>query len=109
MRVNESDRGVIVALTAEVVGADAMVRLFGSRVHDDLRGGDIDLLVSIPHAVERPALLTAQLAARLERALGGRKVDVVLHAPNLRQDSVHRVALAEGVLLSCLPSLAAAR
>lgn len=99
MRLSPADREHIVQLTAQVAGCEAAVRLFGSRVDDGLRGGDIDLLVSLPRPVDHPALLGATLAARLERVLGGRKVDVVLQAPNLAEQPIHRVALAEGILL----------
>jgi len=99
MRLSSADRANIVQLTSEVAGEHAAVRLFGSRVHDELRGGDIDLLVSLPEPVAQPAVLASRLAARIERALGGRKVDVVLQAPNLLEQPIHRAAMAEGLLL----------
>lgn len=99
MRLSPADRENIVQVTTQVAGRLANVRLFGSRANDALRGGDIDLLVSLPQPIEHPALLSATLAARLERALGGRKVDVVLQAPNLAEQPIHRIALAEGILL----------
>lgn len=99
MRLTPKDRASIVQITAEIAGSGASVRLFGSRLHDELRGGDIDLLVSLPAPVERPARLAAELAARIERTLGGRRVDVVLQAPNLLEQPVHHAALAQGVLL----------
>lgn len=99
MRLTEDDRRRIVQLTAEVVGSDARVLLFGSRVDDARRGGDIDLLVTLPRPVDRPALLAAELGARLERALGERRIDIVLDAPNLRPQPIHAVAHAQGVSL----------
>lgn len=99
MRLSPVDRATIVRLTAEVVGERAVVRLFGSRVHDELKGGDIDLMVSLSDPISNPAVLAARLAARIERALGGRRVDVVLHAPNLLEQPIHRAAMAEGQLL----------
>lgn len=73
--------------------------LFGSRLHDELRGGDIDLLVECPRQVERPVWLAAQITARLQRTLGDRKIDVLLVDPSTAMEPVHRVAQAEGVLL----------
>jgi predicted nucleotidyltransferase len=99
MRLSETDRQLIVQLVAEVAGASAQVQLFGSRLDDARRGGDIDLLVSVDEPVERPAVLVATLGARLERALGGRRVDVVLSAPNLRVLPIHQVARMSGVRL----------
>jgi predicted nucleotidyltransferase len=44
----------IVTASRELLGADARVWLFGSRVHDDFRGGDIDLLVEAGRPVGQP-------------------------------------------------------
>jgi predicted nucleotidyltransferase len=75
------------------------VTLFGSRAQDHLRGGDVDLLVEVAHAVDTPAVLSARLASRLSRAMDGRKVDVVLKAPNLQAQSIHQIAKQTGVVL----------
>lgn len=87
------------AIVAEQAGADAVVRLFGSRLDDEARGGDVDLFVDLPHAVDAPALLAARIAGRVSRALDGRKVDVVLAAPNLMNLPIHDIARREGVVL----------
>ena len=57
MRLSEHDRLAICQVTREVAGIGARVYLFGSRTRDDLRGGDIDLLVELPEdVVDRHAL-----------------------------------------------------
>lgn len=73
--------------------------LFGSRVDDDRRGGDVDLFVSVKFPVNRPAMVIAKLAARTSRIMQGRKVDVVLEAPNLQHLPIHDVARATGIQL----------
>ena len=85
-----------VALTA---GDSARVWLFGSRVRDDARGGDIDLLLELDESVAEPAQLSARLAARVSRCVYGRKVDVLVQAPNLLRLPIHAIARAEGVRL----------
>ena len=82
-----------------LLGAGSRVWLFGSRVDDSMRGGDIDLLVDCDNQVNDPALLAARLAARLSRAMSGRKVDVVIRAPNLMALPIHTIAVEEGVQL----------
>lgn len=76
-------------------GPAAQVRLFGSRATDSSKGGDIDLMVSCPAPIERPALL----AAHLQLSLGEQHIDVVLEAPNLSTTAIHRIAREEGILL----------
>jgi predicted nucleotidyltransferase len=75
-----------------VVGAQTRVRLFGSRVDDQARGGDIDLLVEADHPVDTPVLVGARIGARLQQALGDCRIDVLLVAPNVREQAIHRVA-----------------
>ncbi|MBK8524685.1 MAG: nucleotidyltransferase domain-containing protein [Betaproteobacteria bacterium] len=83
----------------EQAGVAATVRLFGSRLDDAAKGGDVDLLVEIPFPVADPAPLVARIAGRISRALDSRKVDVVLAAPNLMSLPIHEVARREGCLL----------
>ncbi len=96
MRLTPEQAKAIVEAAADLAGVDACVRLFGSRLHDDLRGGDIDLLLECPRPVARPVWLAAQLTARLQRVLGERKIDLLVVDPLTTLLAVHRVAQAEG-------------
>lgn len=96
MRLTSSQRHAILAAIHGEAGPSVRVLLFGSRLDDSARGGDVDLLVEFSEPVERPALMSARLATRALRALGGRKVDVVISAPNLLRTSIHEIAYAEG-------------
>lgn len=99
MRLTVEQIGRIRKVIKETAGPDAQVKLFGSRLLDHRKGGDIDLLVSLPHPVENAALLASRIEARLQRALGERKIDVLLAAPNLESQPIHRIAEEEGRLL----------
>jgi predicted nucleotidyltransferase len=99
MRLSAAQVEAIRAVVREQAGAEAVVYLFGSRVDDAARGGDVDLLVELPVPVDNPAWLAARIAGRVSRALDDRKVDVVLAAPNLMRLPIHDVARREGVRL----------
>ncbi len=99
MRLTPSQITAIRHATAQLVGDSARVWLFGSRVRDDARGGDVDLLLELDEVVAEPAQLSARLAARVSRAMYGRKVDVLINAPNLLKLPIHAIALAEGIRL----------
>ncbi|MEW6695372.1 MAG: nucleotidyltransferase domain-containing protein [Pseudomonadota bacterium] len=90
-RIKEESRAVF--------GPHVQVRLFGSRVDDRARGGDIDLLITAAEPLDRPAQLASRLGARLQMALGEQRIDIVLEAPNLLPLPIHRVAHEQGVLL----------
>ncbi len=59
MRISPEQAQAIRHLAQEVAGEDARVRLFGSRLDDRARGGDIDLLLELPMPVANPALIAA--------------------------------------------------
>jgi predicted nucleotidyltransferase len=100
MRLSQPDIDAIKAVVTENCGERAVVRLFGSRLDDAAKGGDIDLMVELDEAVEHPARLSAWLSVKIMRATQGRKVDVILAAPNLEELSIHRIAREQGVILS---------
>lgn len=83
MRITADERATIVAAARETWGPAAVVSLFGSRVDDLARGGDIDLLIDLPEA-PTPARWVADrrsFVARLYRRLGERRIDVILGGP----------------------------
>jgi predicted nucleotidyltransferase len=100
MRLSPDQTRAIVTATRAVAGERAQIKLFGSRLDDQARGGDIDLLVEVPEPVAQPAWLAARITASVQRALGDRKIDVVLIDPRTQLQPVHRQAQNLGVLLT---------
>ena len=93
MRLNDNERQAILgAIGAQDPQAD--VYLFGSRVDDDRRGGDIDLLV-LSSRIDLMAKL--DILGDLHRRLGERKIDLIVY-PDLAQPFA-RIAAAEGIRL----------
>ena len=78
IRISPQERASIRQVTEEVPGAGARALLFGSRVHDDLKGGDIDLLIELPEPAEDALALSLRIAARIQRQIGLRKIDVLI-------------------------------
>ena len=99
MRLNDKIREIIKVEVANQLGPDAVVRLFGSRVNDSQRGGDIDLLVESKLPLEHRIQAECKLAARLFIRLGGRKVDVLIKDPTMPLQLVHEQAITHGIIL----------
>ncbi len=99
MRLTDDQRALIRDTVASSLGPRAQVRLFCSRVDDSRRGGDIDLLVEIPESLPDRFRRELELGAKLERALGGRRVDLLLVDPATPLQAVHVAARAHGVPL----------
>ena len=99
MRLTPAQINTIQNTVHAVLGEGAQVTLFGSRVDDSLKGGDVDLMVEVQQGIEDPAVVSARIASRISRVMHGRKVDVLLKAPNLLEQPIHRIASQEGVRL----------
>jgi predicted nucleotidyltransferase len=103
MRLQPKEREAIAQAAREAFAPGTAVFLFGSRVDDTKRGGDIDLLVEM-HGPMSPAELVerrTRFVARLYRALEEQRIDVVMTTDE-EQDSRPVVAVAKrtGVLLA---------
>jgi predicted nucleotidyltransferase len=99
MRLTDDQIQSIRQLAQQIAGAKSSVRVFGSRLDDAARGGDLDLMLELSESVENPALMAAQMSAKVSRVMDGRKVDVLLSAPNLKRLPIHDVAFKEGKVL----------
>lgn len=99
MRLRPELREKLKAMVSAELGPDAEVWLFGSRVDDRLRGGDIDLLVRSPRVLDERATLESRLAVRAMRLADGRRVDLLLMDAHTPPHAVHAEALATGVPL----------
>ena len=93
MRLKESEQSAI-RTTIKCFDPNARVYLFGSRVDDTKKGGDIDLLV-MSGSLNRDDKRT--IKAKLYELLGEQKIDIVLAADEA--DPFVQLALATGVEL----------
>lgn len=101
MRLTEGQRSAICSAAREVFGEAVQVWLFGSRVDDTLRGGDIDLLIET-RMVDVDAIVRAELMfmAKLENALGEQKIDVLVDYPTRNaRPTIFAIAKQTGILL----------
>lgn len=99
MRLSETEKSAIRAAVARRFGPQARVLLFGSRVDDERRGGDIDLLIEVPHEVRDPLHEALQLEIDVMRQIGERRIDVLLACPGLEERPIHRIARKTGMPL----------
>jgi predicted nucleotidyltransferase len=97
MRLTTEQAETIRRITAEIFGPEARVRLFGSRLDDAARGGDIDLLVECDEPVADLAHKRVRFVARLQLTLGDQPIDVLVRAPGAPQGPVHEAAMRRGV------------
>ena len=99
MRLTPTQIHKIKQTAEQTFGPDARVWLFGSRVDDSKRGGDVDLMIETDQVLEKPVLLAARMAARVSRSMQGRRVDVIIQAPGVPLQPIHKAARRQGVQL----------
>ena len=100
MRLSEKSVHAVKDAVRAAFPGQSKVFLFGSRVYDNKRGGDIDLLVVSD--LHRSAMEAAKIRAvvKIQMALGDQKIDMVVTAdPYLDSRPVVREALRNGVEL----------
>ncbi len=100
MRLSTDQIEAIKQETTHFFGADARVWLFGSRVDDAGRGGDVDLYVQSGMS-DADQLAAARFAflARLKRRIGDRKIDLVLQREGGEVLPIYELARQTGVRL----------
>jgi len=100
MRLSQQYIDIIINIARHQFGSDASVWLFGSRLDDARRGGDIDLLVEVRHPVENKPREAARFAAAIQWRLGDQKIDVIIDDGSHHQP-IHDVARQNGKELRC--------
>ena len=98
MRLEPGGIEAIRSAAQTVFGAEAQVRVFGSRVEDHLKGGDLDLWLEVAPG---QATLGNELRFRdlIARPLEELKVDIVLHERGRPLAPIDRIAQRDGILL----------
>ena len=103
MRLRPRDLAAIEQAAHEAFAPRSTVRLFGSRLDDSRRGGDLDLLVEPPAPLTPHELVEQRnrFIARLYRLLGERRIDVLIAPAGLPDDRpVVQAARRDGRLLT---------
>jgi hypothetical protein len=98
MRLKQRDIDAIKEAAAETFAAGTVVRLFGSRTDDRLRGGDIDLHFEVD-AGEQDLRKAARFRWRLFERIEEQKVDLVFRVRGTPLRPIDEVAYEEGIVL----------
>ncbi len=76
MRLQIKEIESIVRIAKEIYGESVKVYLFGSRVDDTRKGGDIDLLIRTS-GEKKGVLARIRMLTRLKSAIGEQKIDII--------------------------------
>ncbi len=96
LRLTNEERKQIKFQVSQVFGKESRVYLFGSRVDEQKKGGDIDLFIE-PQQVNNEFEQKIALLTRLQLALGEQKIDIILAKDPTRL--IEQEARKKGILL----------
>lgn len=101
MRLSPIQKQAICESALRYFGKEAQIWLFGSRVDDTRKGGDIDLYIETPaHNAEELITAKLQFLRELHKKIGEQKIDIVLHRAGTSVDlPIYRIAKQTGVRL----------
>ncbi len=97
MRLTSHQQTTIKKLTAEIFGIDARLMLFGSRVDDNAKGGDIDLYIETQNS-EANLDKKIKLLTALNLALGEQKIDLIVNSFT-KEKAIYEIAKQTGIEL----------
>jgi predicted nucleotidyltransferase len=80
-------------------GKDTQVFLFGSRIQDEKRGGDIDLFISNSNGEQLKIRTKINFMTDLVLRIGEQKIDVILDSPAIKNSAFYQTIKQTGILL----------
>lgn len=98
MRLTEREQQII-SSTMHRIFPSAKILLFGSRVDNNAKGGDIDLLVESPLELTELFKKKLEATALLQQQLGIQRIDILLKNSRTPLSPVIEEALTKGVPL----------
>ncbi|MBT2787292.1 MULTISPECIES: nucleotidyltransferase domain-containing protein [unclassified Halomonas] len=99
MRLSEEQKAIVKQVGREVFGKNVQLALFGSRLNDHLKGGDIDILVKSDEPMTGKMIKMLTMTARLQMRLGDQPIDILIYDPETPLSPVYEEALTNGELI----------
>jgi uncharacterized protein len=96
MRLSDFEIATIKQNTQKIFGDTSEIFLFGSRVDDNKKGGDIDLYIKTQDA-QKIFDKKSQFLLSLQDQIGDQKIDIIVSTDPMRE--IEREAIKTGVKL----------
>ena len=95
LRLTDFEKKTIQRTASAVFGLEAKVFLFGSRLDDALKGGDIDLYIES----QRKIVLRDKIKflSSLKWKLGDQRIDVLIDSKDNRKKNIYKTARETGI------------
>ncbi len=105
MRLSTNQQAAIIAVFGKHIASNqASLYLYGSRTRDDLKGGDIDLLlITSPSHASLLRQEKYKILSEIDQAIGEQRIDLTISSQaEASQDPFLKKILSEAILLKNL-------
>lgn len=102
MRISSAEIHCFVRVLSNFINGAAELRLFGSRVDDQSKGGDFDLLLIVPDKASKDHLqyYKADMLSQIKAEIGEQKIDLlIIEKDQLDEDPFIRIIFPKSVSL----------
>jgi hypothetical protein len=101
MRLKDSEvQAIVAAFRPLLTRVGGELFLFGSRVIDTKKGGDIDLLAVVPEAqIDAVVGEKARLRDSIQRVIGEQRIDVTVASPEKMKSDAFLLSIADSIVL----------
>lgn len=98
MRLKPQEIQEIVKIGKSLFGENCQIYIFGSRIDNTKKGGDIDIYIETN--LDIPLILENKIKflVSLVKAIGEQKIDVIVFNPKkMKKEHIHEIAKKEGI------------
>jgi predicted nucleotidyltransferase len=99
MRLSKFEQNIIKQTAEQIFGIEVKVFIFGSRINDNLKGGDIDIYIEVSKDNVNLLEKKIKFLVGLDDKLGEQKIDVVINSGQKNNRPIFQLAKANGVQL----------
>lgn len=99
MRLTNSEKEAIIYCFHQSFGEGDHLWLFGSRIDDSKRGGDIDLYVETNLSADKAVSAELSFLREVKDRIGDQKIDIVLNVLHLNADLLIYTIARKGIQL----------
>ena len=96
MRITDHQKKAIIS-SIKTTDPDAKVWLFGSRVDDNKKGGDIDIAI-LSDEINKDLIKKIKIKQQICDMIGDQKIDIVTSSDG--QEAIFKLAMSEGIELT---------
>ncbi|MEM1283304.1 MAG: nucleotidyltransferase domain-containing protein [Chlamydiota bacterium] len=101
VRLNHHEVQTLINATHQCFGQSARIWLYGSRVDDKKKGGDIDLYIETEKK-ERIVESTLEMRTLIWEVFGDQKIDIIVREISKKMNPMHTIARDTGVDLETI-------